>query len=116
MSDSAQSNRYCFNDGYHTSHHLNPMRHWRDHPVAFLAQKSTYASEHALVFYNIDYLMITFSLLAKNYEYLARCLVPMGDQMSLSMEERAEMLRSKTRQFTEEEIAAKWAKQSAKLK
>ena len=22
----------CFNDGYHTSHHLNPIRHWQDHP------------------------------------------------------------------------------------
>ncbi|OAG10590.1 uncharacterized protein CC84DRAFT_1172974 [Paraphaeosphaeria sporulosa] len=110
------SNRYCFNDGYHTSHHLNPMRHWRDHPIAFLAQKSTYSSEHALVFYNIDYLMITFSLLAKNYEHLARCLVPMGDQMNLSIEERAELLRSKTRRFSEEEIAAKWGKQFARLK
>lgn len=28
-----QSNRFCYNDGYHTSHHLNPLRHWRDHPV-----------------------------------------------------------------------------------
>lgn len=68
------------------------------------------------MFYNIDYLMITFSLLSKNYEHLARCLVPMGEQMDLSLEERAEMLRSKTRQFSEEEIAAKWGKQFAKLK
>lgn len=110
------SNRYCFNDGYHTSHHLNPMRHWRDHPIAFLAQKATYSSEHALVFYNIDYLMITFSLLAKNYEHLARCLVPLGGQNDLSIEQRAEMLRSKTRKFSEEEIAAKWGKQFARLK
>ncbi|KAF2641744.1 fatty acid desaturas-like protein [Massarina eburnea CBS 473.64] len=110
------SNRYCFNDGYHTSHHLNPLRHWRDHPVAFLAQKEQYSDEHALVFYNIDYLMITFSLLSKNYMHLARCLVPIGDQMKLSVEERAEMLRSKTKAFSEEEIASKWGKQFAKLK
>jgi len=111
-----QSNRYCFNDGYHTSHHLNPLRHWRDHPVSFLAQKATYSAEHALVFYNIDYLMITFSLLAKNYEHLARCLVPIGNQMNLSMGERADMLRRKTRRFSEEEIAEKWGKQFARLK
>ena len=59
------SNRYCYNDGYHTSHHLNPRRHWRDHPISFLEQKLTYASEGALVFHNIDYLMITFKLTTK---------------------------------------------------
>ncbi|KAF2746391.1 fatty acid desaturase [Sporormia fimetaria CBS 119925] len=110
------SNRYCYNDGYHTSHHLNPLRHWREHPVAFLSQKEKYADEQALVFYNIDYLMITFSVLTKNYTHLAKCLVPMGAQMSMSLEERAEMLRSKTRRFSEKEIAEKWGKQYAKLK
>ena len=68
------------------------------------------------MFYNIDWLMITFSLLSKNYMHLARCLVPMGKQMDLTMEERAEMLRRKTRKFSEEEIAAKWGKQFARLK
>jgi fatty acid desaturase len=37
------SNRFCYNDGYHTSHHLNPLRHWREHPVSFLQQKDRYA-------------------------------------------------------------------------
>ncbi|CAO2657146.1 Nn.00g032720.m01.CDS01 [Neocucurbitaria sp. VM-36] len=110
------SNRYCYNDGYHTSHHLNPLRHWRDHPVAFLSQKKQYADEHALVFYNIDYMFLTINLLRKNYEHVACCLVPMGDQMKLTLEERVEMLKRKTRKFTEEEIAEKWGKQYAKLK
>ncbi|KAH7119846.1 hypothetical protein B0J11DRAFT_71413 [Dendryphion nanum] len=110
------SNRYCYNDGYHTSHHLNPLRHWRDHPAAFLSQKRQYSDEHALVFHNIDYLMITISVLSKNYIHLARCLVPMGAQMDMSIEERAEMLRTKTKKFTEEEIAKKWGKQYANLK
>jgi hypothetical protein len=114
--DPHQSNRYCYNDGYHTSHHLNPLRHWRDHPVAFLSQKKQYSDEHALVFYNIDYMFLTINLLRKNYDHIARCLVPMGDQMKLTHEERVEMLRRKTRKFTEEEIAAKWGKQYAKLK
>jgi hypothetical protein len=68
------------------------------------------------VFYNIDYLMITFTVLAKNYMHLARCLVPMGEQMKMTVEERAEMLRRKTRKFSEEEIAEKWGKQYARLK
>ncbi|KAB5522879.1 hypothetical protein GE09DRAFT_494570 [Coniochaeta sp. 2T2.1] len=104
------SNRYCFNDGYHTSHHLNPLRHWRDHPQAFLHQKHTYAKEGALVFHDIDYLMITLRLLMKDYEYLARCLVPIGDQIAMTIEEKVAMLKSHTRRFTEEEIREKFAK------
>lgn len=57
-----QSNRYSYNDGYHISHHLNPRRHWREHPVHFLQNKETYSREHSLVFHNIDYLMITVRL------------------------------------------------------
>lgn len=60
--------------------------------------------------------MLTITLLSKNYEHLARCLVPMGEQMKMTMEERVEMLKRKTRRFTEEEIAEKWGKQYAKLK
>ena len=102
------SNRYCFNDGYHTSHHLNPRRHWREHPVSFLQQKALYAKEAALVFHNIDYLMITLKLLQKDYQYLARCLVPMGNQIGLNVDEIAALLETKTRRFTEAEIRAKF--------
>ncbi|EGE04524.1 hypothetical protein TEQG_03395 [Trichophyton equinum CBS 127.97] len=100
------SNRFCFNDGYHTSHHLNPRRHWREHPVAFLTQRQRYSQEQALVFRNIDYIMMTVKLLQKDYDYLARCLVPIGEkQISMTMQERAAMLRTKTRRFSEKEIA-----------
>jgi hypothetical protein len=102
------SNRYCFNDGYHTSHHLNPRRHWRDHPISFLQQKDIYAKENALVFRNIDYLMITFKLLAKDYTYLAKCLVPIGDQIGMTIPEIAALLETKTRRFTEAEIQKKF--------
>ncbi|GAB0135681.1 hypothetical protein EsDP_00004010 [Epichloe bromicola] len=104
------SNRFCFNDGYHTSHHLNPLRHWRDHPISFLEQKQTYTDEGALVFHNIDFLMITFCLMAKDYEHLAKCLVPMGEQIKLTMEERVQLLKKLTRKFSEEEIAQKFKK------
>ncbi|PGG96952.1 hypothetical protein AJ79_09394 [Helicocarpus griseus UAMH5409] len=99
------SNRFCFNDGYHTSHHLSPRRHWRQHPVAFMVKKYRYINEGALVFRNIDYLMMTVELLQKDYMYLAKCMVPMGKkQIGMSLEERAKMLRRKTRRFGEDEI------------
>lgn len=106
-----QSNRHCFNDGYHTSHHLNPLRHWREHPVAFLKGKHTYARNEALVFHNIDYLMMTFKLITKDYAHLAKCLVPIGErQIRMTMEERIEMLKRHTIPFTEEDIKAKYPK------
>ncbi|KAF2143551.1 uncharacterized protein K452DRAFT_246719 [Aplosporella prunicola CBS 121167] len=102
------SNRFCFNDGYHTSHHLNPMRHWRQHPVAFLKQKEQYAAEHALVFRNIDYIMITVRLMMKDYMHLAKCLVPIGDQIGMTLEEKTAMLKTKTKRFSEEDIKRKF--------
>lgn len=103
-----QSNRHCFNDGYHTSHHLNPLRHWREHPAAFLKGKTLYASQHALVFHNIDYIMITIRLLLKQYRVLAECMVPIGEQIGMTLEERAALLESHARQFTEEELQRKF--------
>ncbi|KAK7421203.1 hypothetical protein QQX98_002333 [Neonectria punicea] len=102
------SNRHCFNDGYHTSHHLNPLRHWREHPVSFLKTKNIYASQHALVFHNIDYLMITVRLLMKDYNHLTKCMIPIGSQMSLTMDERVQLLQRHTRRFTEHEIKEKF--------
>ncbi|KAI9747335.1 MAG: hypothetical protein M4579_007485 [Chaenotheca gracillima] len=102
------SNRYCFNDGYHTSHHLNPRRHWRDHPASFMKAKEQYASGRALVFRNIDYIMMTITLLRHDYDHLARCLVPIGEQIQMSHQERVDLLRQKTRRFSEEEIRRKF--------
>ncbi|QKX57537.1 uncharacterized protein TRUGW13939_04654 [Talaromyces rugulosus] len=103
------SNRFCYNDGYHTSHHLNPRRHWRDHPLALLRAKPKYQTERALIFKNIDYIMITVKLLQKDYLYLAKCLVPIGDaQIRMTLEERAAMLRTKTTRFSEEAIREKY--------
>jgi hypothetical protein len=104
------SNRFCFNDGYHTAHHLNPRRHWRDQPVHFLQAKQAYADGRALVFCNIDYLMLTWKLVvSKDYDGLARCLVPIGEQKDMSVEEIARMLRRKTRAFSDDEIREKFS-------
>ncbi|KAL4747876.1 hypothetical protein BDW72DRAFT_215161 [Aspergillus terricola var. indicus] len=93
------SNRFCFNDGYHTSHHLHPRRHWREHPAATLKDRKRYDAEGALVFKDIDFLGVTVRLL-KDYEHLAKCLVPVGNwQRAMSLRERAEMLKARRRRF-----------------
>jgi hypothetical protein len=47
----------------------------------------------------------------KDYKTLAKCLVPIGDQIALTMDERIAMLKRHTRPFTEEEIRTKFKKQ-----
>ena len=54
--------------------------------------------------------MMTYRILAKDYLFLANCLVPIGDQIGMSKQELADMLRSKTRRFSEEEIEEKFYK------
>lgn len=60
------------------------------------------------MFRNIDYIMITLRLMRKDYRFLARCLVPMGEQVGMTMDERADMLRAKTRRFSEGDVQAKF--------
>ncbi|KAI0161024.1 hypothetical protein GGR52DRAFT_562604 [Hypoxylon sp. FL1284] len=108
------SNRYCFNDGYHTSHHLHPRRHWREHPAHLLARKAAYGAEGALVLHGIDYLELTARLLLHHYDYLAARVVPVGKrQLDMSLEQRADWLRACTRRFDEREIGEKFRKPAA---
>lgn len=60
------------------------------------------------MFYDIDYLMMTIKLLQKDYMYLAGRLVPIGGQIGMSQAEIADMLRTKTRRFTEDDIRRKF--------
>lgn len=73
-----------------------------------MKSKALYASQDALVFHNIDYFMITFRLLMKDYRTLAECMVPIGSQVHMTMEERMALLKSHTRRFSEDEILAKF--------
>jgi hypothetical protein len=47
----------------------------------------------------------------KDYDYLAKCLVPIGEQINMSHEQKVEMLKSKTRRFTEDDIRRKFGKE-----
>ncbi|KAK3330050.1 hypothetical protein B0H66DRAFT_572268 [Apodospora peruviana] len=108
------SNRHCFNDGYHTSHLLNPRRYWRDHPTAFLQQKGAYAKKGSIVLHSLDYVMLAIRLFMKDYDHLARCMIPLGDQTNLTMQERKAFLKSLTRPFTQEELLARFRRGGVK--
>jgi len=55
--------------------------------------------------------MLTYRLFQKDYNYLATCLVPIGDQIQMSHGERMEMLRNKTRSLTDDDIRRKFRKE-----
>lgn len=53
--------------------------------------------------------MITIRLLCKDYETLARRMVPIGpEQQAMSLEERIALLKQHTRRFSDDEIAKKF--------
>ena len=70
--------------------------------------KKQYQDGRALVFHNIDYLELTYRLMQKDYDYIAKCLVPIGEQRDMSHQERVEMLKTKTKRFSEEDIRNKF--------
>jgi hypothetical protein len=91
-------NRRCFNDGYHIGHHLKATRHWTEMPVDFLANRSTYVEEEAIVFEGIDFLGVWARLMLKRYDSLARHVVHLGDSPR-SIEETIAILKSRTRRI-----------------
>jgi hypothetical protein len=52
--------------------------------------------------------MVTMKLLRGDYEGLVKHLVPMGNQRNMSLKEKVEMLRDRTKKFTEDEIKDKF--------
>lgn len=56
---------------------------------------------------------MTIKLLSKDYVHLAERLVPIGDQVGMSQDEIVEMLRKKTRKFSDEEIKQKFRQKAA---
>ena len=97
-----QYNDNAFNDGYHTSHHLNPIRHWRDHPGNLIENREKYLSQGTIVFMGLDYWAVWFYLMCRDYKSLARAYVCLGDQKS--EEEIIDILKSRTRPFTRDAI------------
>jgi hypothetical protein len=83
--------------------------------VHFLQSKEKYTAGRALVFTNIDYLMLTYTLMRRDYAHLAKCFVPIGEEqirMAQTPGAVEAMLRTKTKKFTEEDIRKKFPEMS----
>lgn len=87
-------NKRCFNDGYHIGHHVNMNRHWLDMPVDFLENLQTYKDTKSIVFRKLDYFMIWFLLMAKQYGILSRFFVDLSDK-KMSRDEIIQLMKSR---------------------
>ena len=91
-------NHIAWNDGYHSSHHLNPSLHWTDHPSSFTNNKQAYAENKAVIFEGLDYAAIFFYLMRKRYDLLAKNFVNINNTFK-SDEEVMTLLKERTRKF-----------------
>jgi fatty acid desaturase len=75
-------NKMCWNDGYHTVHHLRPAMHYTEIPGEFLKLKHEFAEKKSLVFDGVHYLHIFVWLMTKRYDKLAKNLVNIDNAFS----------------------------------
>lgn len=91
-------NHKCWNDGYHISHHIKPALHWTMHPDHLQSNLQEYEENKAIVFDKLDFLLVWYYLMRKNYKKLADHLVNINN-MFPSEKEAITMLKSRTTKF-----------------
>ncbi|HJW28021.1 MAG TPA: fatty acid desaturase, partial [Saprospiraceae bacterium] len=87
-------NQNCWNDGYHSIHHLNPGLHYTDIPATFLKNKDNFVKYKTFIFDHIHYLHIFIWLMTKQYGRLADHLVNI-DNTFKSREEAIELMKQR---------------------
>ncbi len=98
-------NKEAFNDGYHTSHHLNARRHWSEHPTHLIKELSTYYEKRPIVFQQLGFMNLWLLLMLHNYKRLAELYVHLGPESERPSEsEIIALLKSRARAFTEQEV------------
>lgn len=97
----AAYNARCFNDGFHIGHHVKQNRHWTEMPKDFLDNLERYRAEKCVVFFGIDFFMVSVLLWTKQYGFLAKRFVRMpGDTRTDA--EIVDFLKSRTRAIAED--------------
>ncbi|MGK2860477.1 MAG: fatty acid desaturase family protein [Chitinophagaceae bacterium] len=87
-------NQNCWNDGYHSIHHLNPALHYTEIPGTFLKNKENFVKHKTFIFDGIHYLHIFIWLMTKRYDKLADNLVNIDNTFS-SQEEAIDLLKKR---------------------
>jgi hypothetical protein len=98
-------NKMCFNDGYHIGHHVRSSRHWTQMPEDFLNNLERYASEEAIVFEKLDFTVVWFLLMTRQYRKLARHYVQLDAANPKSEEAIIALLKRRTTRIVNREYA-----------
>jgi len=96
-------NHKCWNDGYHTIHHIRPGAHYTEYPVIFRENILQIAMSRTLVFEKIHYLHIFFYLVTKRYDKLAANLVNINQAFQNDADAIA-LMKSRTRKFNSDRL------------
>ncbi len=91
-------NHICWNDGYHSVHHLRPALHYTDIPKEFMKNINQFFEKKTLIFDGIHYLHIFLWLMTKRYDKLADNLVNLN-QMFSGKEEAIAIMKERTRKI-----------------
>jgi fatty acid desaturase len=92
-------NHTCWNDGYHTVHHLRPAMHYTDIPAEFLKLKDTFSEKKTFIFDGIHYLHVFVYLMGKRYDKLADHLVNINGNTFASREEAIALMKERARKI-----------------
>ena len=91
-------NQTCWNDGYHTVHHLRPAMHYTEIPVEFLKLREQFAEKKTFIFDGIHYLHVFVYLMTKRYDKLADNLVNIDNAFS-SREEAIALMKQRVQKI-----------------
>jgi fatty acid desaturase len=88
-------NTRCFNDGYHTVHHVKPRAHYTEHPRLFEDNRAEYGRKDAIVFDGIDFFQVWALLMLGRLDALARRFVHLPGAPERTDAEVVALLRSR---------------------
>ena len=98
-------NKIAYNDGYHTSHHLNPRRHWADHTNYFLGELDAFYKNETIVFRDVDFMGVWIMLMLRQYDRMAELFVHCGPEDTRPTKpEIIALIRSRVQMFSEAQI------------
>jgi fatty acid desaturase len=98
-------NKFCFNDGYHTTHHLNARLHWFDMPQDIMNRAPQFIASGALIFNGLDFHDLFWCLMFKDYKKIAKAIIPL-DGKERPEAELIALIKERVRALTPEEARA----------